>query len=358
MPNVLIAPLDWGLGHATRCIPLIEQFRQQGWDITLAAEGPVADLLRKDFPDMTILPIKGYRIRYGKSSIWWHIIKQFPAISRSIQYENNWLKQHYEKHRWDVIVSDNRPGFYHPQAMNIYITHQLNIKSGLGSWTDWIATRLHRHYIRNFSMIWVPDRADSVLSGELSKSTASSVPVNYIGPLSRISPKQANDFLYDILFVLSGPEPQRSLFEEKILSQIKPSHGRIALIRGTTEKIITETIPENVSYIDLADGAEVARWMNDAELIICRSGYSSLMDLMRLSKRALLVPTPGQGEQEYLAGWADEQGFFPFMTQHDFDLDQALNKVSKQVFSFPFASSDFDQHHSVIDDLTKNQRLD
>jgi len=358
MPKVLIAPLDWGLGHAARCIPLIESFRQQGWDITLAADGLTASLWRNAFPDIHLLSLNGYRIRYGKSLIWAHIVKQFPKIRAAIDYENKWLKDQYDRNRWDVIISDNRPGFFHKDAYNIYITHQLNVKTGLGQWANWIATRMHRQYIRNFDTVWIPDQKDSVLSGQLSTSTACPIPVKYIGPLSRIQPEPITDSSCDILFLLSGPEPQRSLLEKKILSQIKPSHGKISLIRGTTEKMSTTGLQKNISVIDLADSKEVGRWINDARLVICRSGYSSLMDLTRLSKKALLVPTPGQGEQEYLAARAQEQGFFPFMAQHDFDLDKALKKVSQWSFSFPITSFNFDQHHQVIEALTKNHRAD
>ncbi len=257
-----------------------------------------------------------------------------------------------------MIISDNRPGFFHKEAYNIYITHQLNVKTGIGHLPDWIAGSLHRHYIRNFDIVWVPDRKDSVLSGELSISTACPVPVNYIGPLSRIRPEPVKEPSYDILFMLSGPEPQRSLFEKKILAQIKPSHGKIVLVRGTTERLPSDSLSENISCIDLADGSTVGRWMHDARLVICRSGYSSLMDLACLSKKALLVPTPGQGEQEYLAVRSEELGFFSFMNQHDFDLDKALGKILSFSYSSPFAQSDFDLHHAVVEALTKNHRTD
>jgi len=358
MPKVLIAPLDWGLGHATRCIPLIESFRLHGWEITIAADGHIALLLNKTFPDIPVLQLPGYRIRYAKSFIWMHIIQQIPRIRKMIGYENKWLKEQYDKGRWDVIISDNRPGFFHQDAYNIYITHQLNIKTGLGQWANWIATRMHRQHIRNFDIVWVPDRKDSVLSGTLSTSTVFPVPVNYIGPISRIRPESVKKSSYDILFMLSGPEPQRSLFEKKIFDQIKPTHGKIALVRGTTDALQKIVVPKNVDCIDLAGGTDISRLMNDARLVICRSGYSSLMDLARLSKKALLIPTSGQGEQKYLAERAEQQGFFPFMTQHDFDLDKALKKVSHFSFSSAFNTIDFDLHHQVIGALTKNHRAD
>jgi uncharacterized protein (TIGR00661 family) len=352
MPKVLIAPLDWGLGHTTRCIPLINSLQKQGWAITLAAEGNAAKLLESTFPDISILDLKGYRIRYAKNQIGWKIVQQIPSISASIQYEKNWLKEKYADHRWEVIISDNRLGFYHPKAYNIYITHQLYVQTGLGRVFNTVASKLHQSFIKKFNELWIPDvEGGANLSGSLSHPNLPGIAAQYIGPISRLHPSSSVSCHYDILFLLSGPEPQRSILENIILGKIQPHHRKLLLIRGTKDRYIDLNVPDNVTVIDLANSDELNQYMLQSKYVICRSGYTTLMDLMRLQKKAMLVPTPGQGEQEYLATYATEQNYFPSARQNEFNIDKAIEEIEKFNFSFPFNELDFHQYEKVIQNL-------
>ena len=357
MPKVLIAPLDWGLGHTTRCIPLIESFRKEGWTITLAAEGAGAELLQQVFPEIPLLYLKGYRIRYAKKQIGWKIIQQIPNILSSIRYEKKWLDEKYADERWDLIISDNRPGFRHPKAYNVYITHQLHIQTGFGKWANALASFAHHSYIKKFNELWIPDlEGNKNLAGQLAHPILSFLPTHYLGLISRLNPNPSTTTIYDLLFLLSGPEPQRSLFEEIILKQIRPHHGKILLVRGTKDAMISPPVPTNVEVIHLANSLELNQYMLQSKYIICRSGYTTLMDLMRLKKKALLIPTHGQGEQEYLATHAEHQNYFPFLSQTTFDIDQAMKELDTFNYDFPFNESDFQQYEKVIKEIISLSR--
>lgn len=354
MPKVLIAPLDWGLGHATRCIPLIAGFRAEGWHITLAAEGAGAELLQSAFPEIPLLQLKGYGIRYAKKHIGWKIVQQIPAIITALRYEKRWLQKKYKDFQWDVIISDNRPGIWHKKSYNIYITHQLHIQTGLGKLANQIASQIHHSCIKKYNELWIPDlEGKNNLAGSLSHPGTVADAVQYIGLISRLKNIPSYEHRYDILFLLSGPEPQRSIFEKIILQQIQPKHGRILLIRGTNDPINHSVIPPNVAVISLAGGEKLNQYMLQSKYIICRSGYTSLMDLMRLHKKALLVPTPKQGEQEYLAKYAAQHRYFPSVSQTEFKIDQTIKEIASFNYTFPFNETDFQQYENIIHQLSK-----
>src|SRR5882757_2554262 len=169
-PRVLIAPLDWGLGHATRCIPIINELIELNCEVLIAAEKATAALLKAEFPTLMFLSLKGYDIRYNKSgkSLAVSILSQLPKIIRNIRHENKWLKKIAAENNIDLIISDNRPGLHHPTIPCIYITHQLKIRAG-NMLSEWIAQKMHYHYINKFSVCLVPDAAGTVnLAGALS----------------------------------------------------------------------------------------------------------------------------------------------------------------------------------------------
>ena len=204
-----------------------------------------------------------------------------------------------KEHGVDLIISDNRLGLYHGQVESIYMTHQLKIKAGIWSAA---ANRIHRHYMQKFSRVWVPDFEDRglALAGELSENPGLSH-VEYIGPLSRLDAQVIPGGHIDYLVLLSGVEPQRSLLEDELRGVFRQTKKKVVLVRGSNTTA-TSAFPEHIRVINLADAALVAQLIADAETIVCRSGYSSLMDLHHLRKKQLvLIPTPGQPEQEYLA---------------------------------------------------------
>lgn len=353
-PRILVAPLDWGLGHATRCIPIIKEMLAQNCEVWLAGEAAQAELLKTEFPDLPMLELSGYNIKYAKTKkgLFWKMVQQSPKLNMAIRFEHKWLKKAVEEYNFDAVISDNRYGLFHSTIPCIFITHQLRIKSPFGNWTEKIVQKRNYRYINRFTECWVPDlETKNNLAGELSHPELKpAIPVFYIGILSRfeadttITEKKNN-----LLVLLSGPEPQRSILEEKIIKQISHFSGTATIVRGLPLS------PSHIPYTDMIKvfnhlpAAALNTAMQEAEYVICRSGYSSVMDIAAIQKKSIMIPTPGQTEQEYLADILMKKGFAVCYKQNDFSLEDALQTAKEFNYSFPVLHSE---------DLLKNRIRD
>jgi uncharacterized protein (TIGR00661 family) len=301
--KVLIAPLDWGLGHTTRCISIIRYLQQKSCQIFIAANKQQTVLLRQELYNVTFLSLEGYNISYSnkKQHFARNIAFQIPGLLFSIFKEHLWLKQKQKEYQFDLVISDNRYGMYHSKILSVFITHQLGIRSGISKKADKIVNYWNRRWIRRFDECWVPDiEGPFSLAGELSHPSIVPENVKYIGPLSRFSPSGQASAGY-ILVIISGPEPQRSLFEELVLDQLKTLKEKVILIRGLPGDNSLPHYAGNIEIHNHAPTAVFEKLLSNAGMVICRSGYSSIMDLVLTGKKAILIPTPGQTEQEYLA---------------------------------------------------------
>ncbi len=351
--RILIAPLDWGLGHATRCIPLIEAFRKRGCEVVLAADGPVARLYAREFPDLDIRLLKGYGVRYGKSNLMLHLLFQLPRIFRIIRLEHQWLHNVLKKERFDCIISDNRPGLWSKKTHTIYITHQLMIKSGRGKRMNQFLQYLHSRYIKRFSEVWVPDlRGTKNLAGELSHPAKQWVHPLYMGLVSRLNYERQTSEVYDLTVLLSGPEPQRTLLENRIVSQLDAFQGKVLLVRGLPYEQTPLTLSaRHITVEPFLNSSQVQTALLSSKQVVCRSGYTTLMDLVKLKRKAILIPTPGQPEQEYLARYMQEQNRFPYVRQHEFQLQAALQKAEAFEWTDSFSEEDFTIYEQRVDEL-------
>lgn len=334
-PLVLVTPMDWGLGHATRCIPIIKALLEQGCRVMLAASGSSRLLLLKEFPRLACLDIRGYDIHYGRSKkgVWLSLFIQLPKILSTIRAEHSWLKKIIKQYEIDAVISDNRMGMFCAGVYCIYITHQLQIQTG-NRLTNWLARKIHYWFIHKFNECWVPDSHDeNNLAGALSHpASLPRVPVKYIGPISRFE-NAAVEKKYDIAVILSGPEPQRSIFERLVLDGAPGLPGRLLLVRGSFNGIAPQEINHPAADIyDFSDARDLNQAILQSDLIISRCGYSTIMDLVKLQKKAVLVPTPGQTEQEYLAAYLSFRKIFCCIDQKKFSLSHALK--ASEAFSF------------------------
>ncbi|MGN6492540.1 MAG: glycosyltransferase [Agriterribacter sp.] len=356
-PTVLVAPLDWGLGHAARCIPIINELIRQDWEVWLAGSGATLTLLQKQYPQLPCLTLKPYNVFYHAATgrLPLTVARQAPAIWASIRHEHRWLQQVLKTRSFDVILSDNRYGLHSNNTYCVFITHQLAIRSGLLKWVDGILRKFNYHYINKFNECWVPDWEGAVnIAGELSHPFRVPANMHYIGPLSRFEPQQQVK-QYDIAIVLSGPEPCRTDWEQKLQQELMRFEGSALLVRGIPGgKALS--LPSNIVVKNLLAGQELNAAVEQAEWIICRSGYSSVMDLIALKKKAILVPTPGQPEQEYLADYLCKQGIFYSVRESEFSLKDSLQKAA----TFPFDFSKFGEqkasYRERITELTERVR--
>lgn len=317
--KVLVAPLNWGLGHATRCIPIINGLMGQGLTPVIASDGAALMLLKKEFPELQTKILPSYKIEYSKkaSNFKFKMLLNSPKIAHAISAESKLIKNIVEEENYCGIISDNRMGVRHKSIPSVFITHQLTVLSGN---TTSFSTKLHNKYIKKFDVCWVPDMADDPnLSGELGHPKKSSVPVTYLGPLSRfeyqIVPKK-----YDIMVLLLGPEPQRTLLEQKLFQEFEQSDKKIVFVRGLIEETQRTYIKNNITIHNYLMGKDLENTINSSNLIISRSGYTTVMDLAKLKKKAFFIPTPGQFEQEYLAQRLTMNRLVPSCNQNDFTL--------------------------------------
>jgi uncharacterized protein (TIGR00661 family) len=358
MKKVLVAPLDWGLGHATRCIPIIYSLIALKIEVVIAADGAIKNLLQKEFPDVVFTVLKGYKIHYSKSRRWFYgsLLLQFPKTLWRIYHENRWLKKMIAAHHIDAVISDNRFGLYTSKVPCIYITHQLKIKTG-NSVTEWIAQKIHYHFINKYTCCWVPDNeSPGNLAGALSHpQKLPATAIKYIGPLSRLK-KMLVEKKYDLLVLLSGPEPQRTLFEKLLMQELESFEGTCLIVKGLPGSTAKETGTESnrkiiVNHLSAADLNIV---MQQSAMVICRSGYTSVMDLALLQQKAILIPTPGQTEQEYLAEYLMQQKLFFCIPQQDLSLKEALSKAA--LFNYQSFTTDNNAFKQVVDDFVVQLR--
>jgi uncharacterized protein (TIGR00661 family) len=343
--NILVAPLNWGLGHATRCIPIIRELEKKGFNPIIASDGIALDLLIKEFPHLTSLQLPSYNILYSKKSanLKWKLLKNSPRIVKTIVSEKKLIKQWIKEYKLEGIISDNRLGVRNKKVKSVFITHQLNVLSGK---TTWISSKLHQYFISKFDQCWIPDFKNfpnfSGFLGHLKKDKTKKLNLKYIGILSRFE-KQELPKKYDLMVVLSGPEPQRTILEEKIISELHDYNGKVAFIKG---KVETEQKQEQIGQIvfyNFMQSEQLEKTFNESALVLCRSGYTTIMDLAKLEKKAFFIPTPGQYEQEYLAKKHKRNGFIPFCKQDAFKIEK-LKEINQYTgFSSLNSSTDWEE---------------
>ncbi|HLT33743.1 MAG TPA: glycosyltransferase [Aquaticitalea sp.] len=338
--NILVAPLNWGLGHATRCIPIIQALKTNGFEPMIASDGVALELLKKEFPDITSFELPSYHIKYSKKGTFFRLqlLKDSPKMLSAISAERKAVKKIIESHDIGGLISDNRFGVYHKKIPCVFITHQLRVLSGS---TTWLSSRMHQKIISQYDECWVPDAVGSPnLSGKLGHVSIPNITIKYMGPLSRFTKKEL-EMRNDIMVLLSGPEPQRSLLEEKLFSEFKFFDGKVLFVKGIVENEQKTVQNGSMTVCNYLVGKDLETALNESQLIVSRSGYTTIMDLAKLGKKAFFIPTPGQFEQEYLANRLMEDGLVPSCKQSDFTIEklkEASNYGGLEAFDFQFNS--------------------
>ena len=353
--TVLVTVLDWGLGHATRTIPIIQCLERAGAKVVMASAGHALTVLRQRFPDLSYYELPGYHIKYPTSNMFWNVGYQMPKIISVIIREFFVIHRIVQLHNVDIIISDNRYGCFSWRRHSIFMTHQLYIQSGV-KWLDPLLKWVHLSWIRLFDECWIPDFPDGIkLAGDLAHPKPNDR-FQYIGILSRLEKLdlKIEDF---VLVLLSGPEPQRSQFEDKLLTALSMYAQKTVLIRGLpkADDNFKTNLP-HVEVIPFLSGKPLNELIQRAKMVICRSGYSSMMDLVSLKKRALLVPTPGQTEQLYLAQLATKNMWYFHQHQEALDLPYAFSQIANYKPPRPNDLTSEKVLQSTIDRLIKVEK--
>jgi UDP:flavonoid glycosyltransferase YjiC (YdhE family) len=343
--SVLVAPLDWGLGHATRCIPIIKELIGLGARVIIAASGNQKALLTEEFPSLEFIEIPGYNIRYKNGLLLkWAILFRAPWFLNQIRRENQWLTLTIRSHRIDALISDNRYGLYNADLFTVFITHQLYIQSGisrqkfLNNWINRAIQRWNYKFIGKFSCCWVPDGDDMhSIAGQLSHPPAlPEIPVKYVGILSRFAQPEKRQLKKRLLILLSGPEPARTRFENRLIRQVEGTSLQTVIVRGLPgQSHSMPDLPERVQIFNHLSSVDLAEMIMESEFIIARSGYSTIMDLIKLRRNAIIVPTPGQTEQAYLGNYMNEKGWMYSVPEKKFHLKKTIDEFQKLKLRLP-----------------------
>ncbi len=312
--KILVAPLNWGLGHASRCVPLVQRLLNEGHEVILGGDGESLTLLRKHFPKLRYTYLAPLNLRYSKGQRQvWAMIKAMPRLLKWAIQDHLMLKTLLREEHIDQVISDNRFGLYNKQTECVYVTHQLHIMLPNGwKWAEGIASRMHARVYARYNKVWVPDYEDpqQSLAGDLSHPQnvqCTMYNVQYIGPLSRFEMSKDRDIeiskQYDVIAVLSGLEPHRTLLENEIIARYQDSAEQVLIVQGLMHRPNTRIKRGNLTIVPYMGDKELVSALLGANHIIARSGYSTIMDLEALGRmdKAELIPTPGQPEQEYLA---------------------------------------------------------
>ncbi len=345
-PVILVSSLDWGLGHASRMIPVISGLIRKDFEVILGVSGLSGKFLVHCFTHLPSVELPSFTVRYGKGYLFLNLLFKIPLFVISIVKEHLVLKKIIKNYQVKIVISDNRYGLWNRNIYSVLITHQIFIRLPAGikfiQPLVWLVTRL---MIQKFDDCWIPDIENNIecLSGKLSHGKRMPVKYRYIGILSRFTEMEYIDMVvpkdYKLLIILSGPEPQRTVFENIILKELNLLNIKAIILRGLPGEETEIMIDGNIKMLNTADDDTFKTLVSQSEYIICRSGYSTIMDLIRLGRTALIVPTPGQTEQEYLAEYLTFKGMFLSQAQNKFNLTMALDSMENFEKNIPHNNS-------------------
>jgi hypothetical protein len=347
---ICISPIDWGLGHATRCITLIRALESLDYKIYIASEGKHETILKEAIPGATFLSLRGYRIKYSKKRLLLIpiILLQLPKIIYAIVYEYYWLKRNAALFDFDLIISDNRFGFFHKKIKSVFITHQLELQTPF-AWSTRLIQIITFQFLNKYSACWVADmQPPNNLSGVLANpGRLPGTPLWYMNCLSRLLHENQkgdntvnvgvtnNDNKIKFLGIVSGPEPQRTLLENILWNQGNNLALPFVIAAGLPNNKLYNKITASGYLYHHLNGAALKDKIINAEYIICRGGYTTLMELIPFRKKLIFIPTPGQTEQEYLGLYWQEKKWAISFSQSTFNLKTALQLAANFDYQVP-----------------------
>jgi predicted glycosyltransferase len=348
--HILVSPLDWGLGHTTRCVPIINYLLNSGNRVTFAGNDWQRDYILQTFPGIDTLHLEGYNVHYSKSGkgFMFSLFRQMPGLLKTIAAEHEWLKRTVTEKHFDGIISDNRYGLFHKEVPSVIMTHQVLAQTGISNTADLLLSRIHYKRLQQFNQCWVIDvPGNPNLSGKLGHPKRLPANANYLGLLSQITPKQDSED--HLMILLSGPEPQRTILSDLLWQQANTLNQKIVFVEGSNNIEERTNIPAHIQYHKRITKEQLQPLLESAGMVVCRSGYSTLMDLVSLNKKAILIPTPGQTEQEYLGKHLHKEGVFYSAPQKGFNLQQALDATAQFSFKKLPLQNSLQQYTTVID---------
>ena len=333
--KILIAPLNWGLGHASRCVPVIKELKAMGHFPVIAASPVLRIFLEGELDELSFLDLPEFKVQYGGEKNFFSVLLgQLPSYLKNIKLEHSQLDQLIKAEGIDGIISDSRFGLYSRQVPSALIAHHLSpIASGFAKIFEKRAKKFIKDKVESFDFCWIPDYADRWLSGSLSEMNEELDNLRLVGPLSRMNQAQPFEKDIDLSVIISGPEPQRSQFDRELMAELSGFKNlKIQVLRGLPQAPPMK-ISGNINVLNHLPFNQMRNMLLRSKLVISRSGYTSIMDLERLGINSAFIPTPGQTEQIYLAKRFQDLGIAPYQEQSKMNLKE-LVKRSKEFKGF------------------------
>ncbi len=339
--RVLFTILNWGLGHATRSSPIIDVAISQGAMPIIASSGLALEYLSAKFPDCILLELPDKEVSYGKDGAGLSLLKRASQQSSINNMQHEWVRDQIRKHRISHIISDNVYGAY-GDIPSVIITHQIGLISPLA---QSIINKKLASWLDNFDAVWIPDiEGEKSLAGDLLVNDHFKGQRDFIGHLSRFTSDKSQKKDIPYLAVLSGPEPQREILEDKIKQTFKSRPNELVMVRGSNSQVNSDF---EIETFGMLTETELQPLVNRAQNIICRSGYSSLMDFASVGINLCLIPTPQQPEQQYLALRGKEKKWFGTSAQKELSIDMSFN-------NYPSRNSSADGFLPILKDFLES----
>jgi CheY-like chemotaxis protein len=341
MGHAFISPLNWGLGHSTRDIPIIRELLSYGHEVTIATSGNALTLLKREFPECNFILFKDYPAPYSSTRFFLpKFVANIPVLLKAMADERKKLAQILSQDKYDLIISDNRLGVYSDKIPSYFITHQLRFSLPKYLWPFELGTLYGQalFFHSKFNGLIVPDVSPNGfnLSGKLCRSNLDVTnQMTYYAGILTSTAKMNVDKDLDYLIIVSGPEPQRTKLEEIVLKQVHKLPGEKVILLGSPQRDEKKKLDSNTTVHSYVSTEEKIELMNRAKFLISRSGYTTMMELAELEKRkGLFTPTPGQTEQEYLSKYYAKKGWFYSRSQYKIKLSEDV-ETAKNFNGFP-----------------------
>jgi uncharacterized protein (TIGR00661 family) len=331
--NIIYGICSWGLGHATRSLPIIRRLLKENHEVKIISHDRSLQLLKKELNDtVSYIDLRDYPLLISenkekfiaKSIIYW------PLFIKRMEEGLIQLKKIVDMYSCDCIISDGRYDMYHKEVPSFFISHQIRILNPLNiKIIERGSETFNEFFFKRFNEIIVPDYKTEDFSGKLSHqlNKIDENKLHYIGILSDFNKKNLKKDI-DYFISLSGPEPQRSILEKKIRTQLSEIDGAIVMTLGKTEIDVNHK-STNVKTYSYLSKEKRENLLNRSKMVISRSGYSTILDLAVIGCKALLIPTPGQIEQEYLAEYHNKKNTCYTISQDKMDLKNDIMHVKK-----------------------------
>lgn len=324
--KVLFAVLNWGLGHATRSEPIISGLISRGQEVSIASSGLALSYLKLRFPALDFLYLPDNEVRYTQRGASIGLLKRALIQKKLNSRQHKWTTALLKDQKFDLIISDNVYGVYHNAIPSILITHQLKPLS------PFLSRKIAKEiasWINRFEEVWIPDLGEQGISGDMLQNSDVTIPKRFLGNISRFKFHNTKKDI-EKLAIISGPEPQAGIFQEIVMQKLRHHTGRNLIASSLKQP----TIPGNVEYAALDKNQNLNELALRSDLIICRSGFTSLLDILKIGGNALIVPTPDQPEQEYLAQRMKDLGLMSSMNQKEFNRSDLIPETTSNIDNY------------------------